>query len=370
MRRSSRHRFPRTSSISVMPRVMSMITMLAVVAMIIYRARDPGTWRWLARLDGAAPQRAPSEQPAISAPAAKSQSPTPSTQTAAHAPPEPVATGPTDEDPEQADAFKEECQAVTDRIMSMKIEEMAAYDRVVGWVVNQPFSVLRKRARTDVSFNDLIQSPGKHRGQVIELELNVRQLLKSDAQIPSGVQLYEARGFSNDSGCWLYYTIVVDLPKDMPVGPHVDEQVRFVGYFFKDLSYLPALAKPRDPPLPAPVLIGRLVWKQIEVPKVQQSDWTAGYLLIGGFVLIAAVNLFIMYRRNRRRPGLVTAILKPRTLSVDDWLDQAGTDEAATDETPGDAPPAAGHDAATPPTSNGERKAFPKGPDGPAPSAD
>ena len=26
--------------------------MLAVLAMLIYRARDPATWRWLARMDG------------------------------------------------------------------------------------------------------------------------------------------------------------------------------------------------------------------------------------------------------------------------------------------------------------------------------
>ena len=150
--------------------------------------------------------------------------------------------------------------------LAIQREEMPAYDRVVGWVVNQPFSLLRKRARTDITFNDLVQSPNKHRGQLIELELNVQLLRKIEEQIPSGVPLYEAWGFTNDSGAWLYDTIVVDLPKGMPIGTRISEQVRFVGYFFKVQAYQPPLAKPRDPPLPAPMLIGRLVWPQFEKP--------------------------------------------------------------------------------------------------------
>jgi hypothetical protein len=72
----------------------------------------------------------------------------------------------------------------------------------------------------------------------------------------------------------LYDTIVVDLPKGMPIGTRISEQVRFVGYFFKVQAYQPALAKPRDPPLPAPMLIGRLVWKQIDLPNVEQTPST------------------------------------------------------------------------------------------------
>jgi hypothetical protein len=246
----------------------------------------------------------------------------------------PAPAGPTDEDPEEADAFKEERQAISDRTLYMRREEMPAYDRVVGWVVNQPFSLLRKRARTNVIFDDLRHSPEKYRGQLIELELHVQLLRKIEEQIPSGTQLYEAWGFTNDSGVWLYDTIVVDLPKGMPTGTRISEQVRFVGYFFKIQAYQPALAKPRDPPLPAPMLIGRLVWKQIELPKIQQSDWMWGYVLLGGFVLIAVVNLAVMFRRNRRRGGLplATATSTARRLSVDEWLEQVGERETPTDD--------------------------------------
>ena len=383
MRRSFRQRVPRTSSISAMPRVMSMIAMLAVLAMLIYRARDPATWRWLARMDGeqSAADRGPavlsnqgaagSGQAAATAPVANPKTPIANPKSPPVAPPEPVATGPTDEDAEQADAFKEERQVIADRTLAMQREEMPAYDRVVGWVVDQPFSVLRKRAHTDITFNDLIQSPDKHRGQLIELELNVQLLRKIEEQIPSGEQLYEAWGFTTDSGSWLYDSIVVDLPKGMPVGTRISEQGRFVGYFFKVQAYLPALAKPRDPPQLAPMLIGRLVWKQIEQPKVQQSDWMWGYVLLGGFVLIAAVNLGIMYRRSRRRPGalLATATSKPRQVSVDDWLEQAGAGEAPLDDTPAD-PPQNLPRAADPRTGNGDGQAFPEETDGREPGAE
>jgi len=84
------------------------------------------------------------------------------------------------------------------------------------------------------------------------------------------------------------------------------------------------------------------------------------------------VNLAIMYRRNRRRPGLLLATASPkrRTLSVDDWLEQAGTGEAADGETAGDPPQGAAHDATVPPASNGEGEALPKETDGRTPSAE
>jgi hypothetical protein len=341
-----------------MPRLMSMIAMLAVLGMLVYRARDPNTWRWLSRIDSTAPQKADEEpsagpkqsvvgngQSADSARSVTPQSPIPNPQSLPHAP---VVTGPTDEDPEEADAFKEERQAISDRTLYMQREEMPAYDRVVGWVVRQPFSLLRKRARTDVIFGDLIHSPAKYRGQLIELELNVQMLRKIEEQIPSGTQLCEAWGFTTDSGAWLYDTIVVDLPKGMPTGTRINEQVRFVGYFFKIQAYQPALAKPRDPPQMAPMLIGRLVWKQIDLPKVQQSDWMWGYVLIGGFVLIAVVNLAILFRRNRRRGGrpLATTTSQARRLSVDEWLDHVDGDETPQDENhdhPGEPPDNGSH---------------------------
>ena len=131
-------------------RLLSMIGMLGVLGMLIYRASDPDLWRFLApETENAAPEADQPEalvgQPDSSAPAQNAKpdghvvpAPAPrvssgsATAAAATAkppaktpPPKLVPTGPTDLDPEPADAMSKERQAITDRTLYIQDEENA-----------------------------------------------------------------------------------------------------------------------------------------------------------------------------------------------------------------------------------------------------
>ena len=78
----------------------------------------------------------------------------------------------------------------------------------------------------------------------------------------------------------------------MPIGPNIQEDVRFVGYFFKLQGYEPAKAAPGAMPEVAPTFIGRVLWKE-RPPAVfiHQGDiwWVAS---LGGGVLVILLAFF------------------------------------------------------------------------------
>ena len=130
-------------------RLLSMLMMLAVLYMLLVWARDPNTWRWFAD----EPRAEANGQPVAKGgpepkPEAKGEPAQP--QPAA----EPAVKGPTDEDPEEQAAVREEFQAITDKSLQILPHEMVPYKRVLQWVVNQPISVMEKRARTDLTFDN------------------------------------------------------------------------------------------------------------------------------------------------------------------------------------------------------------------------
>ena len=81
-------------------------------------------------------------------------------------------SGPTDQDWEQAEALREELQRVSDRTLAVQPEEMDAYNRLVYWAENQSSEAMFSRAKKGLRFNDFVQSPRDHRGQLFELEFN------------------------------------------------------------------------------------------------------------------------------------------------------------------------------------------------------
>jgi len=303
-----------------LPRLMTMLAMLAVLFMLIQRARDPSMWKWLEgeSAGGATPAAASQSSASQAGPSA----PAPQKKDA----PPPVATGPTDEDPEEADAVAEEFQAVTDGTLEIQVEEMKSYKRILEWVRNQPFALLAKRARTDLVFNDLYDTPDKYRGQLVALDLNVRRVLKYDFE---GQSVYEVWGWTTESKTWLYVAVVLDLPRGMPIGPDVYEKGRLAGYFFKLQGYHEAGAKPHAKPLQTPLLLGRLEWQPTVEPVVQSSDWGWGFVLLGilGAVLVIRVGLLLV-GKTRRRLAAATPVVRPSsTLAAEDWLDQVGSVE-------------------------------------------
>ena len=213
---------------------------------------------------------------------------------------ETVTPGPTDEDSEELDAAKDEYQVLTDGTQSIGELEMHAYRRVFDWVEHQSFAAMKKRAKTNIYLDDLLRSPEKFRGELMQIDLNVRQAIPVDGA-PLGVKtVYELRGFSEDSGAWLYFVIAPSLPEGMPTGANVEERVRVEGYFFKLHGYLEAGAKPRAAPLRAPLLIGRVKQLASSGEKATPADNNWLYLAAGGFVLLSFIFTFAQFFARQR----------------------------------------------------------------------
>jgi hypothetical protein len=286
-------------------RLLTGILMLIVLGMLIARTGDPRNWRWLAGGKAAEPKAA------------------------APVPKVPEPTGPTDEAPEQADAAREEYQAVTDGTSGLGREEMEAYNRLVAWADNQSFARLWQRAKKDLWYTDLYDAPRKHRGELIALDIEIGRAQSVDKN-RDGIPLCEVWGATEESRGRLYDLIVVGYPKDMPIGYDIRREYgkirgKFAGYFLKLQAYESGLAKPGQRPEKAPLLIGRLEWTPQSAPLVDNTQE-----LIWGAVLLAVVALGIIVwflflkpnRQARAAPPRVVASSSGEAMPIDEWLEQ------------------------------------------------
>lgn len=330
---------------------MSMLGMLVIVGMLIYRTRDPGMWRWMASDDSGDGEVAVSvadvAPAAAKQPAGEAKTNQPETPPQPELPAEPVASGPTDEDPDEREEVKEEFQVISDKSLYTQKVEMLAYNRLLRWTEAQTWDMMHKRADRKIVFNDFVQSPDKFRGKLVELELNARRAIEFPDPNHPGRMLCEVWGWTTESKAWLYCGVVVDYPKDMPRGHSIYERVRLTGYFFKLQGYERAGAKPGDPPLYTPMIIGRIQWKKIEAPAVQKSDWMVAIILITVLLVVGciAAGTFLLRSRRGRKPVILSAGPRPGALSIDDWMDRAES---------GDAPDGPADDPASPPQPGGD----------------
>ncbi len=282
-------------------RLMTMVVMLGGLFLLIARSQDPNTWAWLTNDAGASRPVQSNKSPPVSEPK----------ETA------PASGGPTDQDPEEAEAIQEQFQAVSDAKLTIAPEEMPAYNRLLQWVQNQTLSEMRRRAKKDPVFTQFYQSPEKYRGQLFELELNVRRILKYSHK---DLTLYEVWGWTAESRSWPYVGVVIDPPKGMPVGPDVYETATLVGYFFKMQGYLEAGGKPHAAPLQAPLFVGRLIWRPAEKPQAQRSDWYWGVFLLAGFLFFLIIRWGLFIRGSRRRGFTPSPVQTKTGNQVEDWL--------------------------------------------------
>lgn len=352
-------------------RLASLVTMLGLIVLLMIRFRDPGMWRWLAGDEGPEGVAQPTAEETASLPASAPGQPRPGVPLSAEKPPgetvsavpaassgqsapppsqvaqaetpaaQPVLepAGPTDQDPEEWEAFEEERQALEDFTFFIQREEMEAYDRLVRWSVRQPFEVLWERAHREgrpVVFNDFLQARNTLRGKLVYLDLHLRRVLKMPEKTRDGFQLYEAWGFTHQSGGWLYSMVLVDLPPGLREGD-LQEHVRAVGYFLKLISYHSALSKPGERPLYAPVIIGRAIRVQSPAPVPSETEWLAAspagrVLAVLAFLLVAAAIAVWQFRGltgRRRRPArgsIRPAGSSPRSpppITVEEWLEDA-----------------------------------------------
>jgi hypothetical protein len=280
------------------------ILMLVVLAMLIARSGDPGTWRWLVADKPA--------EPPPSAPVVVAQ-----------------PTGPTDEEPDQAAAARQEFQAITDGTLQLGPEEMVAYNRLVQWVKNQSFARLWQRAAKGLAYTNLYDEASKRRGKLVALDMEIRLVRDADRN-RAGVHLYEAWATTDESRGRLYDLIVVDFPKPIPVGDFIRERARFAGYFLKLQGYEAASARPGQRPEKAPLLIGRLQWAPPAAPLVDNTrEWLWGAALAVVVGLVLAVR-FVFFRRKRPAPATAPPVVTSSTgeaIPIDVWLEQANLGE-------------------------------------------
>jgi hypothetical protein len=294
-----------------LPRLASGLVMLAVLYQLIVWASNSDTWRWWVKEGNKSASAAQQAGPPTPKPTPKL----------------PPATGPTDEDPDQAETAREELQAVTDGSLTLGPEEMEPYDRLVFWVKNQSLARLRQRARSDLLFTNFYDEANKYRGQLVTLEMNVRRILDAGKN-REGTQLYEVWGFTTESRDRLYVAIVVDLPKGMPIEPSVYEKARFTGYFFKLQGYHASGARPDAVPDRSPLLIGRLEWQPAAVaapPLDNTQEWTWGLSLLAviGAILVLRWGYVKWLRPRPAARSTIPDAASGEAIPIETWLERS-----------------------------------------------
>ncbi len=289
MRRLRDHRPSTLFRGSELPRLLTLVIMLGVLVMLIGLARDPNTWRWLAPDAGGEP----AEHLVAGADNAGNV-----------VAPDPAAGGPTDQDPVERDAAREEFQAVTDKT-PLAVEEMPAYWRLMAWQQRQTTGSMLKRAQQDVSFRQLWQQPQASRGELVRIPIHLRRTAKIDSLEENALGLataYEVWGWNTDSQPYWYWLVCPQLPPGMPSGNSIYAEATFVGYFLKLLPY----EDHQGQTLATPLLIGRLVWHPTAAnPLARRDEWTWPWYLAGVLMVlfVARWGLAMMGWKTKPRPG-------------------------------------------------------------------
>ncbi|HEY2147211.1 MAG TPA: hypothetical protein VGH32_04695 [Pirellulales bacterium] len=369
-------------------RLMTMVVMLFVIGIMIVRARDPDTWKWLVSKPGHADQvvgqgsdadRPPQEKvPPLVPPAAPSTTPTdkavaaarestatnstmpqpaaPAEKPAAAALPAlkiPPATGPTDEGDFEAGAAIEDFDYVTDSSLALHQEDYPAYKRITRWVVNQPYERLAARAAgKNPAWGAFVTNPQDFRepGKVFSFVVHLRMSLKFDTKLDidddddphEPVTLYELWGNTDESPSRLSYFLVYDPPAGLPLGKDLREDVRFVGYFFRVQGYEPAKAKLDSKMQLAPTFIGRIAWKARWPGNIVESSelpWL--FILVGGAVVLLAawMGYLLLGRRSRNVAYLAANLPPPPELQIENWLDRVDAGQPPVDDSNGHVAP-------------------------------
>ena len=334
-----------------------MCLMLAILGLVFVQLRNPDNWRMFGGGDGdnqVAPQpvsaRTTGESPEPAAQPPKGGTPTGGTASAA-------ASGPTDLDPDEMEEIGPSLSVVNDGSLETKPAEQPAYFRILDWVDHQSIDALRKRAKRDFLYDNLIHTPESMRLEIVEVKLTVLQIVevmglpdKDGRPQPlltnEGSKIYEVRGISDESGSNLYFGMVTDIPPGTPVGPLINDfSARLVGYFFKVQGYITkpqqmdfeASRTKRIVPLKAPLIIGRLI--PVARPTETAADSTPLWVLAAvGAVAIIVVVGWVNWSTRRKRPvtpRIATSTRKdPDAPDVDTWLDQAQTGRFDLDAVP------------------------------------
>jgi hypothetical protein len=301
-----------------------MVVLLFLLGALINQARQPQMWAWLASDDGG--------QAAQITDASADDG---DDDSAARPWRETIVPGPTDKDPAEWEAIQREFAAVDDK-KPLAVEEMAAYWRLMRWGRAQSFDDLRRHAGREVPYKKLFDDAGHFRGKLMTFRMHVRQVVDWDvaegSDFGTGVErVYEVSGATDQSQSLPFIVVVSELPPGMPRGTKVFEDVTFVGYFLKTMLYTDGLGTQRA----APLLIGRLQWRQNPIHKTRQQArqefwWPT---IIGGSALLVVVVASWWLGSKRRRTRVAMVPPEKEEDAVRRFAEQA----ASPDETPPEA---------------------------------
>jgi hypothetical protein len=267
---SDRGRLRPTSTAIPVFRIASLLLMLAVMGLAIYKL---GGWRPVA-------VPAPAERQDVQS-VEKARATAPKNR-------KPVA----DEDPKEFDEFRADAGSILDKATVIRAFELPAYWRVLNWVQSQSLADLRGRSFPEVPFQELIQHSNKYRGRPVRVELLVRRVLSFEpdrgGKESRPKKLYELWGWPAASDGWLYVVVTPELPPGFPTGKDIEVTTIVYGYFFKLQGYQPADAKPNARPLLAPLILGRVA------PVAAVAGPAPRYALYGVVLLIGVVILAVV----------------------------------------------------------------------------
>ncbi len=280
---------------------------------------------------------APGDKTAIEAPAPKSSDPSPAAKSTDRPPPKSLADvpppAPLDDEQLERERLKELLSVVQDGLLKTNPREMHAYYHLLKKANSQPLEVLQKDARRDPKFNDFHQFAPEHRGELVQIDLNLRRIDRTEVEeenVADAKEVYELWGWTQQAKAWLYVGITSELPPGLKVG-EVEERVTLVGYFFKMQAYQPGDAKSSARPMLAPAIIGRVIWHPRPPPA--KEPWWMWAALAGVFVVVVGFLAFriLGWRKGRRPVGRVPADGRAQ---IGDWLQPAPTDDNKPREQP------------------------------------
>lgn len=293
---------------------MSMMVLLVIVGMLMVQTRNAAMWRWAAS----------AEDDELAA--AKTSGKTAVAEDDGDRFVETLVTGPNDQQAFEKSQAEYQFQAITDKT-PINAEDMPSYWRLMRWSMTESFDDLWERAHKDRYFTHLGQTPEKHRGELIAMKVNLIRALRHPPETKKNaagvVQYYEAMGVTEESRTGLYYLLFYDLPPQLPIRPKIHEQVQFVGYFLKLMSYEDALGKTRW----APLLIGRLRLRENSAQFAMRQKESEARLLpwvLGGAALFF---IAIAFWTKRYLAGGSVAGMEPVSTdhqAIERWLETGG----------------------------------------------
>jgi hypothetical protein len=237
----------------------------------------------------------------------------------------PAPTGPTDEDPDEAELAGDEMRGLSDGTTKIGEEEMVPYNRLVAWVKSQSFARLWTRGEKGLAYTYLYDDAPRQRGKLVALDVEIR-LVRDAGATENGVPLHEAFATTKQSGNHLYWLVIVDFPAKVPVGVNIQKRAQFAGYFFKLQGFKPGMEQSGKLREEAPLLIGRIEWAA-NAASSDEGDWPQWNLAAAAIAIVLLILVLgVLWRwRTREPPPLHPGILPPSSdgvIPVEVWLKQ------------------------------------------------